>query len=322
MTRDTSALGYARSRKFSGARHLRRLARTHVVRCVAVATIAAANFAGAQTSAGVFALQRLELATSGAVGQPSVAVEPIDGFVVTWQERAGERAALWHAVIDLQGRELRRGKIASRTNWFVNWADFPSLVVLDNGDWVTHWLEKSAGSTYAYDVRLVRSVDRGRTWSAPVTPHRDGTRTQHGFVSLVPHRNDEVLVVWLDGRRGAESAAEAGAHAHEEDEGPMTLRSAIVNRSGARREERELDASTCSCCQTDAVRVGDRSMVVYRDRSSAEIRDIAFMTRSGAGAWSTPALVHADQWRTSPAIRSSGSSTMCVVPSRYAFLSW
>ncbi|MGH8284710.1 MAG: sialidase family protein, partial [Steroidobacteraceae bacterium] len=185
-------------------------------------------------------VEQLRFATGADPGQPSVAVDPREGFVLTWQEREGGRASLWFAVIDRNGRELRRGRIATGANWFVNWADFPSLRVLDNGDWVTHYLEKSAGSTYAYDVRLVRSTDRGKTWSTPVTPHTDGTPTQHGFVSLSPLGGDRVLVVWLDGRRGA-------AHAGHDEDGPMTLRSAVLDRSGARQEERELDDSTCSC---------------------------------------------------------------------------
>jgi hypothetical protein len=284
---------------------------------VAVAITAAAF---GESQGHEFAIQRFALPSGGDVGQPSVAVDSREGFVVTWQERHADRAALWYAVIDHEGREVRRAQIAAGANWFVNWADFPSVVVLDNGDWMTHWLEKSAGSTYAYDVKLVRSRDRGRTWSAPMTPHRDGTRTQHGFVSLVPIRNDEVLVVWLDGRRGAASTSESNDHAHHEDEGPMTLRSAVINRAGERREERELDASTCSCCQTDAVRVGDRVVVVYRDRTASEIRDIAHMTRDQSGAWSPPAVVHADGWRiegcpvNGPALAANRTRLLVVWP--------
>ncbi|MGH8310103.1 MAG: sialidase family protein, partial [Steroidobacteraceae bacterium] len=224
-------------------------------------------------------------------------------------------ASLWFAVIDRNGRELRRGRIATGANWFVNWADFPSLRVLDNGDWVTHYLEKSAGSTYAYDVRLVRSTDRGKTWSTPVTPHTDGTPTQHGFVSLSPLGGDRVLVVWLDGRRGA-------AHAGHDEDGPMTLRSAVLDRSGARQEERELDDSTCSCCQTDAVRIADRTLIAYRDRSAAEVRDIAVAVRSNGGAWSKPKIINPDGWKieacpvNGPAVASHGERVLTIWPTQ------
>ena len=246
----------------------------------------------------------VQIASSGAPGQPSVAVDPREGFVVTWQEKTGDTAALRYAVISQQGVETRRGEIATGANWFVNWADFPSLVVLDNGDWVTHWLARSAGGAESYDIRLVRSRDRGRTWSAPIIPHLDGTATQHGFVSLVPAGGDRVLVIWLDGRRGAKPSDVAGhgdkGHddkGHDEHESPMTLRSAVVDRAGMLSEQAEIDASTCSCCQTDAARFAGRTVVAYRDRSPEEIRDISVLARGANGEWSAPRTLHSDGWR-------------------------
>jgi hypothetical protein len=271
-------------------------------------------------------LQRLTLAAGAGAGQPSVAHDARAGFVFTWQERSGDRASLWFSQLDRDGRERRRGRIAEGTGWFVNWADFPSLAVLDNGDWVTHYLEKSAGSPYAYDVRIVRSTDRGKTWSRALAPHADGTPTQHGFVSLSPLGEDRVLVVWLDGRRGA---------GHHEDD-VMTLRSAVLDRSGTRTEERELDESTCSCCQTDAVRWVGRTLVAYRDRSAEEIRDIAVTVRSADGTWSKPRVLNADGWRiegcpvNGPALATSGDRLIAVWPTmaggayevRYAVREW
>ena len=247
----------------------------------------------------------VQIATTGMPGQPSVAVDSREGFIVTWQEKIGETTALRFAVISKQGVEIRRGGIASGANWFVNWADFPSLVVLDNGDWVTHWLARSAGGAEAYDIRLVRSRDRGRSWSAPIVPHLDGTATQHGFVSLVPAGGDRVLVVWLDGRRGAKAADAAGhddkghggAGGHDEHESPMTLRSAVIDRAGMLSEQSEIDASTCSCCQTDAARFAGRTVVAYRDRSPEEVRDISVLSRSATGEWSAPRNLHPDGWR-------------------------
>jgi hypothetical protein len=246
---------------------------------------------------------KLVLATAGDPTTPSVAYDKRVGFVVTWQERADGGARLLFAVIDDEGKEQRRGQIAAGQNWFVNWADFPSLAVLDNGDWVTFWLEKSAGSTYAYDIRLVRSQDQGRTWSPPVTPHRDRTPTEHGFVSLVPEGGDKVLVVWLDGRKSLPATPDSSDHAshashsNHETEGTMTLRSAILDRRGRISEEFELDEGSCSCCQTDAARTAQGTWVVYRDRTEGEIRDIAVVSRSHSGSWSLPKVLHADNWR-------------------------
>lgn len=244
---------------------------------------------------------------------PSLAVDPARGLVLTWQEREGPESRLHYALLDAEGKELRRGKVASGRDWFVNWADFPSLAVLDNGDWVTHWLQKSAPGTYAYDVRVVRSRDGGLNWSAPLSPHADGTPSEHGFVSLLAAGGARVQLGWLDGRNAG------GGHA-EEHEGPMSLRGAVLDRRGRVLEESELDARTCSCCQTDAVRVGTRTWLVYRDRSEAEVRDIALIERDAQGHWSAPETVHVDGWKIAacpvngPAIAANGTQALIAWP--------
>ena len=93
--------------------------------------------------------------------------------------------------------------VAADLPFFVNWADFPAIVKLGNGDLAAHWLEREGKSTYAYGIRTVRSRDDGRTWSAPVTPHTDGLAAEHGFVSLWAESGRDLGLVWLDGRKSA-----------------------------------------------------------------------------------------------------------------------
>jgi hypothetical protein len=235
-------------------------------------------------------IERLPFPSSERAAQPSVAVDPREGFVLTWQEREAGVATLRYAVLGSDGAESRRGTIAQGDDWFVNGADFPNLAVLDNGDWVTFFLPKTSPGTYSYAIKLVRSRDAGRSWDEPVLIHRDGTDTEHGFVSLLPTGGDRVRAVWLDGRHMA-------AHGGDGHAGPelMTLRSAVMGRDGVPREEHELDDLTCACCQTSAVRIGDRSVVAYRDRSRDEVRDIQLVEHV-EGRWSAPRVLHADGW--------------------------
>lgn len=89
--------------------------------------------------------------------------------------------------------------VSQGENWFVNWADFPSVASLRNGTLAAHWLVKSGSSTYAYDVNVSQSKD-GKSWSKSIVPHRDNTQTEHGFVSLIPLSDGRLGAVWLDGR--------------------------------------------------------------------------------------------------------------------------
>ncbi|HEX6852167.1 MAG TPA: sialidase family protein [Candidatus Polarisedimenticolaceae bacterium] len=193
--------------------------------------------------------------------------------------------------------------VAHGTDWFVNWADFPSLAVLEDGTLAAHWLRKTGAGPYAYAVSLSFSRDGGRSWSSPLSPH-DASPTEHGFVSKVPIPGGRIAAVWLDGR-------ETGA-GHEGHSGPMTLRSAIVAASGEIERADLIDGRVCDCCQTAAVRAGDGGLVVaYRDRSEGEIRDIA-VSRFDGERWSEPRVVHDDGWKmpgcpvNGPALAAAG----------------
>lgn len=239
------------------------------------------------------------------------------GFVLSWIDRENNEAALRFAELDAAGAVQRRGDITRGSGWFVNWADFPSLVMADNGDWLSFVLVKSdPAKPYAYDIHTTRSTDAGASWSAPAVLHDDGTTTEHGFVSLLPDGDDRVLAVWLDGRH---TRSDAGHGSHDDHGGAHTaLHSAVLTRDGI-SERRELDDLTCDCCRTTTVRGHSGPLVLYRDRTRAEVRDV-FATQRGADGWSTPTPVHADNWVmpgcpvNGPAAAVLGSDTLVAWP--------
>ncbi|HEY5680465.1 MAG TPA: sialidase family protein [Pseudomonadales bacterium] len=229
-----------------------------------------------------------------------------DGTVVmSWVEQRHATATLRHARLSDAGWTLPV-TVASGDRWFVNWADFPSVVPIRGRIWAAHWLTKSRGGYYAYDVAMATSRDAGATWSSPSTPHQDGTATEHGFVTLFPW-NGDVGVVWLDGRRTAEppsgSAASKG----------MTLRGARIGPDGDARDGELIDDLVCDCCQTDAAMGPDGPFVVYRNRTTDEIRDIR-LARFVDDAWEADISVGEDGWEIAgcpvngPAIDVVGNS--------------
>ena len=75
----------------------------------------------------------------------------------------------------------------------------------------------------------------------------------------------------------------------------MALWAAVYDAEGRQLSEASLDPRVCDCCQTSVAETSDGAIVAYRDRSAAEVRDIA-VTRFADGRWSPPMPVHADGW--------------------------
>src|SRR5437762_2253100 len=90
-----------------------------------------------------------------------------------------------------------------------------------DGALVAHWLQEDGPDPESYKLKLSWSHDRGRTWSAPMTPHHDTAQTQHGFASLFQAPGAGLGLVWLDGR-AINPDAQDGA-------GNMALRAAIFD---------------------------------------------------------------------------------------------
>lgn len=247
--------------------------------------------------------------TDGDSREPELNATQDGRIIMSWVERIGDKGyALRASTRDGNGWSEAR-TVAAGENWFVNWADFPSVIALQDGSLAAHWLVKSGKGTYAYNVNLSRSKDGGKTWSKPIVPHRDNTETEHGFVSLMPLPDGRLGVVWLDGRNMTDMK-------HEEDESApapesMTLRYASIDKDGKLADETPLDERVCECCQTSAALTSEGAIAVYRDRSQTEVRDIYFVKQTN-GSWGAPQAVHADNWKINgcpvngPAVAADG----------------
>ena len=195
--------------------------------------------------------------------------------------------------------------VASGSAWFLSAADVPSVMRLDEGTLAAHWFTESDASIEAYDVRLAFSKDDGRTWAAPISPHHDATKTQHGFVSLFPMPGSGLGAAWLDGRQMALEADKGNDN--------MSVRFAAFGRDGTQMSEVVVDARVCECCPMAVAITSGGPILAYRDRSPGEIRDIA-VSRFVNGAWTEGHPAHEDGWEihgcpvNGPAIAARGPS--------------
>ncbi|MCB0490164.1 MAG: exo-alpha-sialidase [Cyclobacteriaceae bacterium] len=219
---------------------------------------------------------------------------------LSWTEKTDSANLFKFSVLE-SGSWSKPKLITSGNTWFINWADYPMIAGQGNGNLIAHILNKSGESTYAYDVKMFSSTDNGEQWNHSFVLHDDGKQAEHGFVSLLPY-GENIFVAWLDGRNtvmeGMENmAGHDGHHARLPDgQGAMSLRAAIIDYQGNKINEWELDNKTCDCCQTAAAITDNGPVVVYRDRSDEEIRDMSIV-RWVDGEWTQPQTIYADNWK-------------------------
>ena len=210
---------------------------------------------------------------------------------LSWVQKKGKESSLQFSTFDNE-QWSQPVEVSSGKNWFVNWADYPVISSDSSGHMLAHFLEKSDTAKFTYDIKLVASTDAGKTWGSSTILHDDGKKAEHGFVSITPY-NDQFFVSWLDGRK---TAMEADEGHHEGHHGEMTLRGALLDKTGIKTKEWELDGRICDCCQTSIAITSNGPVVVYRDRSTEEIRDMSIV-RFINGEWTEPKTIFADQWK-------------------------
>lgn len=205
---------------------------------------------------------------------------------LSWLEPAGQEHALRFSTLS-GGRWSAPRTVARGANWFVNWADKPSVVAMPDGSLAAHWLvnNKTKQGSYGYGIRMAYSRDQGATWREVFSAGTDNVRGYSGFVSFLPGP-EGLSAVYLTPKRQIPA---------NEDDHTMTLNFVRFGLDGVVQSDRIVDADACSCCTTSIVRTARGPIVAYRDHEAGEIRDISIV-RAENGRWTAPAPVHRDGW--------------------------
>jgi hypothetical protein len=206
-----------------------------------------------------------------------------DGFALTWLEPSSRhsRPGGEPRTYSLRFSRLAGGAwttpvtIVSGNDFFLGWADVPSVSEEGSGRLLAHWSIQSGESV---EIGLARSEDAGKTWKrlfAEPSGHRPRERS---FLTLLPDRKG-VRAAWLE----------------KESKGDATsLRVGFIGDglSGSQI----VDPRVCDCCQVSSALTAQGPLLAYRDRSAEEIRDISVARRTAAG-WSAPSSVAKDNWK-------------------------
>lgn len=235
--------------------------------------------------------------TQGDAAEPFVARASDGTLWMSWLERmADSSVALRVATRGATGDWSAPRLVVQRKDLFVNWADFPSVVPLADGRLLAHWLQRSSDGRYSYDVRVAESRDGGATWGESAVPHAEGVPAEHGFVTILPTADGGAGIVLLDGTAGGLAAAAAKSAGHDGHSSVAMQLGYASWKDGVVTGTRIIDTKTCDCCQTTAAMTTRGPVVVYRDRSDAEVRDMS-VTRLVDGAWTEPKALHEDGWK-------------------------
>jgi hypothetical protein len=134
-------------------------------------------------------------------------------------------------------------------------------------------------------------------------------------VTLYPY-GDNIAAVWLDGR----TMFIDGEFAYETATGEKlgtSLRYALFDAAGQRLVDESIDDMVCDCCQPDIAFPGDEPILIYRDRTPDEVRDIV-VRRMVDGEWQSLQALPADNWTieacpiNGPAIAADGNDVVAA----------
>jgi hypothetical protein len=143
------------------------------------------------------------------------------------------------------------------------------------------------------DIRFVRSLDGGKTFSEPATVHADRTVTAHSFESMVVDGAGRIFIAWIDGR---DATAAKAAHASYAG---SALYYAVSSDSGASFQgDYKVADHSCECCRIAlAINPHGKPTAMWRHVFAPNIRDHALAQLGMAGKVTPLQRVTFDDWR-------------------------
>jgi hypothetical protein len=144
------------------------------------------------------------------------------------------------------------------------------------------------------EIRFVRSVDGGRTFSAPVTVHQDRQQITHRFDAVAVSRTGQVFVAWVD-RRDAVAAKARG----DSDYRGAAVYFAVSDDKGASfRGDFKVGDHSCECCRIALRPRDDGAMdALWRHVFEPNVRDHALAVLRPDGTVTDLRRVTFDDWR-------------------------
>ena len=215
----------------------------------------------------------------------ALAAAPEGGALVAWAAQDGPVNHLWVARLGAGEAVPQRVNPGELTVEALHHP--PRLAVTRTGEVYLSWSSdrpKPAGTLFASDLRLSRSLDGGRTFTGHLRVNEDRP-ISHSFDGLAVAGDGTVIVGWIDGREGRPD--------------PATYVARVVEQGTRVAGVAKVGDNTCVCCRVDAATgPGDAVALLWRRVFPGDVRDMVLaLSRDGGRSFGAPALVHADGWK-------------------------
>jgi hypothetical protein len=131
----------------------------------------------------------------------------------------------------------------------------PKLAFGTNGEMYASWTSPTSDH-YTGDIHFARSLDNGKSWSTPMTVHKDRQLITHRFDSLAVDGKGRIWIAWIDKRDQA--LAEKN---HQEYAGAAIYYAYSQDRGAHWKGDFKLADHSCECCRL-ALAKDERGRVV------------------------------------------------------------
>jgi hypothetical protein len=142
-------------------------------------------------------------------------------------------------------------------------------------------------------IRFSRSLDSGKTFSAPITVHADPAETTHRFDTMAVNPKGQLFITWIDKRDGIATIAAKKPYRG------AAVYFAVSDDSGATfRGDYKLADHACECCRIGLTSRADGSVVaLWRHIFEPNIRDHAVAEIPADGSVGKIRRASFDDWK-------------------------
>lgn len=256
--------------------------------CMAIAPLEMIQAQQVHQHGGTTAPKAVELGTTAAVDRQGqlwvVNKETADGVPYLVLNSSADMGKTWSAP-----RRIVQEPVAARGD------ERPKIVLGPKGELYIVYTRPAAGSRNPHigDIRFVRSLDGGKTFSEPMTVHANRDIIVHAFGSMIVDKAGNIYVAWVDGRGG-----EAAKMQKEQYSGNATYYAVSTDGGKTFKGDYKIADNSCECCRLSlSLTPQGHPVVMWRHIFVPNIRDHALAKLAFDGKPVKVERVTFDDWR-------------------------